>query len=274
MAGGIIQLVAYGVEDIYLSGDPQITFFKVVYRRHTNFAIESVIQSFNSGSKPDFGETVTCTISRLGDLLGQLFLCIELPSIPKFIDSSTGEIDTVKKFAWVKYLGYALVKEVTIEIGGKVIDKHYGEWLYIWSQVSNKKKEGLSKMIGNIPEIYNFSSSKNSYRLYIPLEFWFCKHNGLALPLIALSSSDVKLNITFRKLEECYRIGPTHSIEIEEDICPFVENDFIEQESDNKKIYGMVIGHDYLQKNYIILKFKIRVQRKSILQAIPKYLIV
>jgi hypothetical protein len=254
MAGGLIQLVAYGVQDIYLTAHPQITFFKVLYRRHTNFSIESVVQNFSSVA--NFGETVSCTISRSGDLIGKIFLYVELPAIPKFINKQTGEEDSIKKMAWVNNLGYALVQEVFIEIGGKVIDKQYGEWMYIWSQLNNKQDHTLNKMIGNVPQIYEFTNGKPGYQLYIPLEFWFCRNLGLAIPLVSLSSADVKLTITFRKMEECYRIGPTHSIEIIENIVPFKQGDFIQQIIDKQTIYGYVIDFDYLEKKLYYIKIQ------------------
>ena len=250
MAGGLIQLVAYGVQDIYLTGDPQITFFKILYRRHTNFSIESVVQNFTSTA--NFGETVSCTLSRAGDLVGRVFLYVEIPALPKFINQN--DDDPIKKIAWVTNLGYALIQETYIEIGGKLIDKQYGEWMYIWSQVSNKQDHALNKMIGNVPLVYEFSNGKPGYQMYIPLEFWFCRNTGLALPLVALASSDVKLTVTFRKLEECYRIGPTHSIEVLDDIIPFNQGDYIEQTINGQTINGYVIGFDYLQKKLYYIK--------------------
>ena len=78
MGGGLMQLVAYGAQDIYLTGNPQITFFKVVYRRHTNFSMESIEQTFNGSA--DFGKKVSCTISRNGDLVSRVYLQAQLPS--------------------------------------------------------------------------------------------------------------------------------------------------------------------------------------------------
>src|SRR5271154_61861 len=254
MAGGLIQLVAYGVQDLYLTGDPQITFFKILYRRHTNFAFESIIQNFSEPA--NFGEIVTCTISRAGDLAERIFLYVQIPAIPPFINTTTGEEDHIRKFAWVRHLGYAIVQEITIEIGGKLIDRQYGEWMYIWSEVSNRQNRGLSKMIGNVPEIFDFSNGKPSYELYIPLEFWFCRNTGLALPLIALASSDVKITVMFRRLEECYRVGPTNSIEVLDDIVPFRPGDYIEQTINNQMIQGYFINYDYLQKKLYYIKIQ------------------
>lgn len=253
MSGAIVQLVAYGIQDLYLTYDPQITFFKIIYRRHTNFSVESVLQNFTEPA--DFGKTVTCNLAQVGDLVEKTFLYIQIPAVPKFVDNNGNE-DMIKKFAWVRSLGFAIIKEISLEIGGKLIDRQYGEWLYIWSQVSNKQDLGLDKMIGNIPEIYEFSNGKKGYELYIPLNFWFCRYTGLSLPLIALTSSDVKISITFRRLDECLRIGPTHSIEILEDIVPFSNGDYIEQIVNGEKIQGYFIDYDYITKKLYYIKIQ------------------
>lgn len=254
MPGAIVQLVAYGIEDLYLTGDPQITFFKILYRRHTNFSIESVIQNFIV--QPKFGETVSCTLARVGDLIGQTFLHVEIPAIPSFVDPITGKVDQVKKFAWVNNLGYALIREIRVEIGGKLIDKQYGEWLYIWSQVSSRQDEALNKMIGNLPILYNFSNGKPGYNLYIPLNFWFCRHYSLSLPIIAMASTDIKITVSFRRLEECYRIGPTNSIDLTSNIIPFKAGDYIEQTTNGQTIYGYVTGFSYIQKKLYYIKIQ------------------
>ena len=119
-----MQLVAYGAQDIYLTGNPQITFFKVVYRRHTNFAVESIEQTFNGSV--DFDKRVTATISRNGDLVKGMYLEVDLPA------TSYLELVTV----WTYGVGNALVKEVEVEIGGQLIDRHYGEWMNIWTELS------------------------------------------------------------------------------------------------------------------------------------------
>ena len=253
MAGGLIQLVAYGIQDLYLTGDPQITFFKVIYRRHTNFSFESVRQNF--ATPGDFGNQVTCILARTGDLVGEVFLHVEIPAIIPFINKLTLQPDKFKKFAWVRNLGYALIKEMTVEIGGKLIDRQYGEWLYIWQELSDiHNKSGVDKMIGNVPSMYDFSNGKETYKLYIPLKFWFCNNNGLALPMVALASSDVRINFIFRRLEECCRIGPTNYIEILEDFVPFKAGDYIEQIVNGSPIYGYVVGYDYVSKRLYYIK--------------------
>lgn len=189
MGGGLMQLVAYGAQDIYLTGNPQITFFKVVYRRHTNFSMESIEQTFNGS--PDFGKKVTVTVSRNGDLITKVYLQTDIPDVTA---GASG-------FAWVEELGHFLVKSVEVEIGGQRIDKHYGTWLSIWSSLTlpSGKTDGYNNMIGNTSDMYNHSTSgtHSGKRLYVPLQFWFCRNAGLALPLIALQYHEVKFNIEF-----------------------------------------------------------------------------
>ena len=191
MGGGLLQLVAYGAQDVYLTGNPQITFFKVVYRRHTNFSIESIQQTFNGNA--GFGSRVTCQISRNGDLVHKLYLQV------------SGKHTGTEACLLQPYAGYKLIKHVELEIGGQRIDKQYGEWMYIWNELTMEsgKKTGHQEMVGgnmyNIPVEY---SSNNPLEFYIPLEFWFCRNIGLALPLIALQYHEVKVNIEFNKFDD------------------------------------------------------------------------
>ena len=171
MGGGLLQLV------VYLTGNPQITFFKVVYRRHTNFALESIQQTFNGSV--GYGQRVTATISRNGDLISRAYLVIK-----------------TKSTKLVPYFGLKVIKYAEVEIGGQRIDKHYADWMYIWNELSMPvaKKEGYYNMIGGKggDELVDKS-------LYVPLEFWFCRNIGLALPLIGLQYHEVKINIQFEE---------------------------------------------------------------------------
>ena len=185
MTGGLMQLVAIGSQDIYLIGNPQITFFKTVYRRHTNFAIESIEQSINGSV--NFGQKFSCIVSRNADLIHKVYLQVELPAL-----SNTNS-------SWVDNIGHVLINEISIEIGGQIIDKQYGDWLQIWNELTQTAELSAcyDKMIGS-------SLGSSGGMLYIPLQFWFCKNPGLALPLISLQYHEVKFNIEFRKASDCY----------------------------------------------------------------------
>lgn len=197
MAGGVMQIVAYGPQDVFLTGNPEITFFKVMYRRHTNFAIESIEQTF-SGTV-DFGRKVTCLISRNADLLDKVYLQVDLPALTK----------TGGSVAWTRNIGHVLIDEVSLDIGGQTIDKQYGEWLTIWNELTQtaEKRDGYDVMIGNTTVLTDNTVTPETTpatTLYVPLQFWFCRNHGLALPLIALQYHEVKFNITFRSATECY----------------------------------------------------------------------
>jgi hypothetical protein len=208
MGGGLLQLVAYGAQDVYLTGNPQITFFKVAYRRHTNFAIEAIEQTFNGN--PNFGSRVTCQITRNGDLINRIYLRASFNNV------NTPLSGTVENngFALVPYFGLKLLKSVELEIGGQRIDKHYAEWLYIWNELSLPygKRDGYYTMVGG--DKYNHSihiGAGQTYTVHVPLEFWFCRNVGLALPLIALQYHEVKINIEFE--------SQVNLIDISENFC-------------------------------------------------------
>jgi hypothetical protein len=193
MGGGLLQLVAYGAQDVYLTGNPQITFFKVVYRRHTNFAMEAIEQSFNGN--PSIGSRVSVLITRNGDLINRIYFRATL--------KNTASAGT--KLALVPYYGLRLLKNIELEIGGQRIDKHYSEWLYIWNELSMPvgKKTGYDVMVGgNQRNASVLLDGGNEVEVYIPLEFWFCRNVGLALPLIALQYHEVKINIEYANANE------------------------------------------------------------------------
>ena len=201
--GGLLQLVAMGKQDVFLTGNPQITWFKMVYRRYTNFAIES--QQIYFDGDPDFGKRVTAVIARRGDLIGPMMLEIVLP----FITMSDGS-----KGAYVNTAGYTLIEEIALEIGEQEIDKQTGEWMQIWSSLTTtaSQRDALNNMIGRVDGLNTPATSVPSgtcsvgnytygaTKLYIPLQFWFNKNPGLYLPLLAMQYHVVRLNVKLRDL--------------------------------------------------------------------------
>ena len=201
MGGGLMQLVAYGSQDIYLTGNPQITFFKVVYRRHTNFSIESVQQQFNQ--TPDFGAACSSTVARNGDLIYKMYIQVTIPAI-----SASG----TEQFRWLNWLGHILIDYVEIEIGGQILDKHYGHWLHVWNELTQTAghQSGYANLVGNVPKLVQSSAGDvPSVVLYIPLQFWFCRNPGLALPIIALQYHDIKIHTKFNDKNKCFSQSST-----------------------------------------------------------------
>ena len=238
-----MQLVAYGAQDIYLTGNPQITFFKVIYRRHTNFSMEAIEQTFNGSA--DFGKKVSCTISRNGDLMYRVYLQVTLPE---------HQTKAGQSFRWLNWLGHVLVKNVEVEIGGQRMDKHYGTWLHIWNELTQTAghQAGYANMVGNVPKLTQVSSGADgcvpSATLYIPLQFWFCRNPGLALPLIALQYHEVKINLEFNEAKNCYWAVDADAQNL--DCClnltaASLYVDYIYLDTDERRRFAQV-SHEYL----------------------------
>lgn len=236
MGGGLMQLVAYGAQDIYLTGNPQITFFKIVYRRHTNFSIESIQQTLQGTVQ--FDNRVTCIVSRNADLAWKMYLEIDLPAISK----AGGTV------AWTRNIGNSMINDIDIEIGGQRIDRHYGDWLNIWNELTQTAEhaDGYDVMIGNTTALTTQSASLAATRLYVPLMFWFNRHPGLALPLIALQYHEVKLNIEFKPFSALHSTDDGGAV----DSVPttFTANlyvDYIYLDTDERRRFAQV-SHEYL----------------------------
>jgi hypothetical protein len=215
MPAGEIELVAYGEENIVLNDNPQITFFKIVYRRYTNFSIETVQNNFLYQIK--FGKKYSLEIAKIGDLLHKMWLVIELPDIPIIYDFQNN-IDNRIKFKWAKKIAYALIDYVEIEIGGQTIQKQWGEWMNVLNEFNwNNFNSSLDKYIGNIPDLNEYkyvSDGVNSGLLHIPLFFWFCNTSGLALPLLCLEYSIIRFNIQLNNFENCAIFSPSNYIKV------------------------------------------------------------
>jgi hypothetical protein len=238
MGGGLMQLVAYGAQDIYLTGNPQITFFKVVYRRHTNFAMESVDQTLNG--TPDLGNKVTATVSRNGDLVGRMYLEIPVTLV--------GERD-VDYFAGVNP-GHTVINEVEVQIGGQQIDKQWGHWMEVWAELTEPNDAGSMALTsgsgtrfqnmalagGVVQKTHGTTNAENvTATCRVPLQFWFNRNPGLALPLIALQYHEVKVMVTFASsVPGLSGIGQTQ-----------LWADYIYLDTDERRRFAQV-SHEYL----------------------------
>ena len=202
--GGLLQLVATGKQDMFLTGNPQISFFKMVYRRHTNFATECQPMYFDG--TPNFGQRITCLIPRRGDLLGRIYLDVTLP----LLTDISGNV-----LSYTNAIGNALIQEITFEVGEQEIDRQTGEWMEIWEQFTTPagQRDALNQMIGRV-EPFNPSTSikpgisSDGLRLLIPLQFYFCNNPGLYLPLLALQYSPIRINITLRPVQQLFWVEP------------------------------------------------------------------
>lgn len=203
MGGGLLQLVAYGAQDAYLSGNPQITFWKGLFKRHTNFAMEPFRINFTG--QPSWGTKQSAVIGRHADLLYSTYVEVVLPS---YVGNFGGWNNPGAR------LGYNLIKYAEVEIGGQLIDRLYGEWLYLWDSLTSdfSQSNKLLEMVGSstytdgvatptYDQCGNSGKPEKPTVLYIPLFFFFTKNPGAALPLIALQYHEVKINILWNKPE-------------------------------------------------------------------------
>ena len=216
MGGGLMQLVAYGAQDIYLTGNPQITFFKVVYRRYTNFSMECIEQTLSGTSTlNNSNSNATCTIQRSGDLVAGVIITSSTPGILS---------------------GDKLISEVEIEIGGQTIDKHYREWMQIWSELTtpDSKAAGYKAMTGAFHNGLSKTGTAGVNLVQVPLQFWFCRNPGLALPLIALQYHEVKVKFTW---------GTSSEVGVAAICKVWVEYIFLD--TDERRRFAQ-ISHEYL----------------------------
>lgn len=367
MTGGLIQIVSYGSEDLFLTGSPQITFFKILYRRYSNFAIESIKQDFIN---LNFDEELNVNVEKIGDLMSKIYLEIDIPkvdlkkekeeeefikikeefikikeyfnTVSKYLSDNIDiiknlypllqvqniSIDEIRKtvknnnfnqlkkyieendigfnsfhliqelntfdinkllsfqnkekllviiknlypliknfymkffnlylykkqiynsiqrynFSWFKNLGHAIIEYFDIKIGNQIIDKQTGDWLTLYSYLFIEPTHipNYNKMIGNIDKLTIYDDTiKNSYKLIIPLQFWFCRNLGLALPLIALKYHDIIIDIKLKNLKDVsnYETEPELNI-----INATLYIDYIYLDVDERKRFAQNI-HEYL----------------------------
>lgn len=228
MSGAVLQLVAYGTQDVMLTTQCEISFWRLRFKRYTNFAMESIEQVFTG--QADFGRRVTCTMARAGDLAYKTYLQATLPEINQMMGATGYSAQTSGSGVyarWLDFPGEQLIGSVEVEVGSTRIDRHYGDWMHIWNQLTMtaEQQRGYFKMIGNTTQLTfitdpSFSdvegpcdsvaprqvcAPRNALpetTLYIPLQFWFCQNPGLAIPLIALQYHEVKINIDLRPIDE------------------------------------------------------------------------
>ena len=225
MGGGLMQLVAYGAQDIYLTGNPQITFFKVVYRRHTNFSMEAIEQTV-SGSVAEGGRN-TATISRNGDLLGRMYWQLELAA------EGAGAFNP----------GHLLIDEVKVEIGGQEVDKQFGHWMEVNAQLTEPNSGAIAGTQGlntgskfqNMAGAGGVVGADTASTLFVPLRFWFCRNPGCYLPLIALQYHEVKIVTTFNSTANLNMTGGS---------CKLWA-DYVYLDTDERRRFAQV-SHEYL----------------------------
>lgn len=276
MGGGITQLVLTGQMDSYINLNPCINYYKYVYNKHVNFAMENknIIPDINSSinlANTTDNIKVLYTIKRYGDLISNTYLSFNLPNI-----YSTDK----HRFKWVNNVGHNFIKRATISVEGSIIDEIYGEWMNIWNELTNKDGIEYNKLIGNIPEyiapnnnntryivknniIYNsvypstdkiINKANPSIKgrvLQVPLNFWFTRNPSLALPLYKIQNQEIKIEIEINDIEKLYQVWCD---KLKLYVSPRFYNNIY---SDNIKITNFISNESYiycyLEANYVFL---------------------
>ncbi len=236
-----MQVIATGKANKYITGNPQTSFFKDVYYRHTNFAMESIPCVFNTSINNNSDTNVSVIIHKSGDLVNDVYLEFEL-------ELTTTSLSGGKYINFTNSTGYAIIKHVTLLLNNEEIDKHYGEWFDIWDELTtNNNKQDI--LVNKHQAKYAYLKSNNDttkLKCYVPLQFWFCRNPGLALPLIALQRVTVSMNFLFRNPHKLINTDHTSgSISISYSKQPKLYVNYIFLDSKERKDFASK-KHQYL----------------------------
>jgi len=231
MVGGLTELVCKGQMDTYININPDISFFKFAYKKHTNFAFESIRLEFEINPLIDRKNVIyKCKLNRYADLLSNIYLIYNLPAI-----YSSNQY----KFRWIKNVGTLIIKRATLTIGSTIIDNLTGEWLIIQNEYTKDVKDTYDEMTGNVKGLYNpriplplYRINNNIYtdilypdgnrdlniasinerRIVLPLSFNFTKNPALAIQMLKLQGAEVYVNIELEDVENLYQVFSSHLI--------------------------------------------------------------
>jgi len=231
MGLGLLLLVSVGNENNIVNMNPTITFFKKIYKNTTYISNEYLPQYCKS--IPNFGTKQTINIANNGDMIKEMVLYFELPDIPKshhcYLPSG------IKKFSWVNKIGLALIKYVDLEIGGKLISRHYNDWMNIYDE--------LNPLDYDVTKLINYNDGYSNFKVYIPLHFFF-NDSSLALPLLALSKQEIKIHVEINDFRNCYVESPSHYYVIDSNICLYKTDEYIRQNIDGIYSIGQFVYFD------------------------------
>jgi hypothetical protein len=238
MSGALLQLAALGSQDVYLTGNPEITLFKKKYMRYTYFSIETVQVAFDGGSV-SFGDTTTATLEKSGDLISRIILVINLQALTSTV-----------KWGYVDKIGHAIIDYVRVTIGQSEIDIRYNDWIDIYQSITRDKSQenNYNTMIGNVPSLKALTYSHDAYNLFIPLEFWTGKVSSSAFPICSLLNQNFQVSVKFRDAADCINYFGTTAPSNSE--LPVINSgyllvDYVYLETQERNLF-INNNHDYL----------------------------
>jgi len=238
MSGALLQISSLGPQDTYLTGNPEITLFKKVYMRYTNFSLETVQVTFDGGSI-NFGDTATVTLEQTGDLISKAVLVITLD-----------QITSNALWGYVDRLGHAMIDNITVSIGQSTIDIHTFDWIDTYHNLytNQSHEERYNTMIGNTPVLKQLNTVHPSYNLYIPLNFWFCKTSTSTFPICSLKNQKFQINVTLKNATDIINysgITPPISSDLPTIASGYLLVDYIYLENSERNLF-QTNNHEYL----------------------------
>jgi hypothetical protein len=239
---GKVILVSIGKENLYFNSNSSITYFKKNFRDYcVNITNEILPQYFKSS--PTFGKRLSTKIAKNSDLIKDITVYFELPDIQPSQHSSLPE--NIKKFAWTNKIAFAMIKYIDIEIGGILVSRHYGDWLNIQYETTKTQDYGWEKEIGkNVTILTDYTNGKSSYKLYIPLSFFFNNEVDIGFPLISISKQEIEIHVELNDFDQCYKETPTNYFEIDSYVCLYIKDEIIKQNVDGVKSAGQFVYFD------------------------------
>jgi hypothetical protein len=273
MGGGLLQLIAVGQIDQFLSANPELSFYQYVYKRHSPFAMESRQLTFETNpilSPSVVANNYKCEIIRYGDLLGELYFCFTLPDIYS---------SDRYRFRWVPNIGHVFIKKASVFIDDSILlDQTTGDWMTIWNELTQCCDDKHGTMIGNVPELQtpklnvsrvsiknnrfiyyyypesfkdkNNPPSINSRKIVVPLNFWFTKNPSLALPLLRLQLSRVSVRIDIESSESLYQVW---AASLNRYVSPMYYNELYGDSIDINTFTKNISLQPYIEANYVFL---------------------
>ena len=242
MTGSLLSLAANkeGEQDVYLTGNQSISFFRNVYKKYTNFSKE-IVKLYFTESEIKLGHNHYCNISRKGSLLSKLYLYVELPELQSVDNNESWK-------GYISGVGYTLIKSVTLKIGGMEIDKIDSNLFDIFNEMYDQDADPL---VGKFNSDITLQNNSSKQRLYIPLHFWFTKNEGLSLPVEALRYHEIEVIVEFRKLTEIIKSNVSNLF-FNINMTSYLIGNFIHLD-DNEKKYFTKNKHEYLIEQTQIL---------------------
>ena len=234
MAGGLLNLLAIGNQNIILNGNPKKTFFKTTYAKYTNFGLQKFRLDYEGARVLNINEDThfTFKVKRFGDLLMDTYLVVTLPHIwsPLYPPQTASGEWIPYEYKWIEDLGTQMIKEITFTCGHTTLQRFSGDYLtaMVKRDFTNTKKDLYDEMTGNTAYFNdpgNHGTRNNTYpnayfdttrggaepsirgrNLYIPINCWFTLSSKMAFPLVALQYNELKINITIRPIRELFTI--------------------------------------------------------------------